>query len=295
MEINRRRAASSQVSRDKKLGGHLREREYADLINATRILGTAKGDVKDTQSRLHSVKSGRKWQVFLYGYKTIAASNYLDVLQPCLDAFTPQPEQYFEDRKECIAFKEQFVRQHGKEKAKQLTNDAVVTSVGKNTYIQSKDRLALATLDVCEALRDRKFLRNFLGEAMFKNAEVTYLAVKDSTYKKDQLFKVFHRDDVLDILSAKLVPSVSKAGRVPEDYNVEGQKTLLRYMTRTDTLKNIVEIEVRNDSAVHYRQVRFNMYSKDTLHLLLASESSLPMNKHGNHVLVYGQAIESFS
>lgn len=295
MKINRRRAASSKVSRDKKLGGHLREKEYADLIGARRIPGTNKGDVMDTQSRLHSVKSGKKWQVFLYGYKTIAASNYLNVLQPCLDAFTPGPEQYFKDRTKCIALKERFVKKHGKEKAKQLRNDVVIRSLGTNVYIQSKEQLALATLDVREALSDKSFLRNFLGEAMFKDAEVTYLAVKDSTYKKDQLFKVFHRDDVLDILSAKLLPSVSKAGRVPEDYNVEGQKTLLRYMTRTDTLKNIVEIEVRNDSAVHYRQVRFNMYSKDILHLLLASESSATMNKHGNRVLVYGRAIESFS
>lgn len=295
MEINRRRAASSEVSRSKKLGGHLREREYADFIGATRIPGTSKGDVRDAQARLHSVKSGRKWQVFLYGYKTIATSKYLNVLQPCLDAFTPEPEQYFEDRKECIAFKERFVKRHGREKAKQLANDAVIKSVGTNTYIQSKERLALATLDVCKALRDKTFLRNFLGEAMFKNAEVTYLAVKDTTYKKDQLFKVFHRDDVLDILSANLLPSVSKAGRVPEDYNVDGQKTLLRYMTDTETLKNIVEIEVRNDSDVHYRQVRFNMYSKDTLHLLLASENSLASKKHSNRVSVYGRAIDSFS
>lgn len=249
----------------------------------------------DTQSRLHSVKSGRKWQVFLYGYKTIAASNYLNVLQPCLDAFTPGPEQYFKDRTKCIALKERFVKEHGKEKAKQLPNDVVIRSLGTNSYIQSKEQLALATLDVREALRDRSFLRNFLGEAMFKNAEVTYLAVKDSTYKKDQLFKVFHRDDVLDILSVNLIPSVSKAGRVPEDYNVDGQKTLLRYLTPKDTSKNIVEIEVRNDSDVHYRQIRFNMYSRDVLHLLLSSEISLPVNKHDKRVLVYGRAIESFS
>ncbi len=276
------------------MGGHLREGEYAELISATIIPGTTKGDVRDTKKLLHSVKSGKKWQIFLYCYNTISKSKYLNILQPCLEAFTIDSHKYFEDREKCIAFKERFVKKYGRERAKSLTNNEVISNIGVNAYVQAKEQLALKTKEICLALNNRDFLRNFLAEAIFKNTEVTFLVVKDSTYKKDQLFKVFHRDDVLDILSESLFPHVSKAGRVPEDYNVEGQKTLLRYMAPNEVLKNLVEIEIRNDSEVHYREVRFNMYSKDTLHLLLGSNQNLSVKEYSREVSLYGRAITYF-
>ena len=71
MEINRRRSPSPQISRSKKLGGHKKEKEYANLIKGEIILGTKKGDVKDQEGKLHSVKSGKKWQLCLYSKKRI--------------------------------------------------------------------------------------------------------------------------------------------------------------------------------------------------------------------------------
>ena len=64
-EINRRRAPSSEISSQKKRSGHQTEIEYAELINGEVIKGTQKGDVKDRNGNLYSVKSGKKWQVFL--------------------------------------------------------------------------------------------------------------------------------------------------------------------------------------------------------------------------------------
>lgn len=292
MPINRRRAPSSEISREKKLSGHLREGDYATLIDGETISGTQKGDVKDKKGNLYSVKSGKKWQVFLYGYDRISASTHLKILQPCLDAFIKDPQQYFKDRIKCIGFKEAYVKEHGRAKAKLLPNDEVIDALGVNEYIGAKERLAKSTASVRDELSDKNTLRKFLGEALFNNEEVSFLAIKDATYKKDEIFKVFSKEDVLDIFSEQLFPGVSKAGNVPEDYNVAAQKTLLCYLRANGKSKNIVEIEIRNDSEVHYRQVRFNMYSKDALTLLIERPNPLPVKELCNGVKVYGRAIE---
>jgi hypothetical protein len=292
MSINRRRAPSSQISREKKLAGHLREGDYAKLIGGDTISGTQKGDVLDKKGNLYSVKSGKKWQVFLYAYDRISDSRHLKILQPCLDAFTKDSQQYFKDRIKCIEFKEAYVREHGRSKAKQLDNEVVINALGANEYIEAKERLAKSTTSVRDRLQDKNVLRRFLGEALFNNEEVSFLAIKDSTYKKDDFFKVFAKEDVLDIFSDRLYPEVSRAGNVPEDYNVPAQKTLLCYLRDNGKSKNIVEIEIRNDSDVHYRQVRFNMYSKDALTVLLERRSPLPVKEVFNGVKVYGLAIE---
>lgn len=290
MTINRRRAPSSKISSEKKLGGHMRERNYATLIGGEPLGGTQKADVKDRNGKFHSVKSGNKWQVFLYGYDRICSSRCLNILQPCLDAFPEDYSQYVKDREACIGFKEGYIKAHGRDAARNLSNAEVSKRMGPNKYIEAKSNLAKATPGVCEALNDKDCLRAFLGEALFNNDEVEFLAIKDSTHKKDNLFKVFEREEVLDILSDRLFPAESTAGRVPEDYNVPGQKTLLRYQEASGKFKNIVEIEIRNDSAVHYRQVRFNMYSKDTLRLLLGVYERLPSYYVCEHVVAYGQA-----
>jgi hypothetical protein len=287
--INRRRAPSSAISSEKKLVGHERENNYAALIGGQVIHGIQKGDIRDKNGKFHSVKSGKKWQVFLYAYKRISNCRTLNILQPCLDAFTDDYNQYIKDREECIGFKEKYVREQGREAAKNLSNDDVVKRLGQNTYMQAKEQLAETTQSVCEKLYDKILLHNFLNEAIFNNEEVEYLAIKDTHYKRDGLFKVFAKEDVLNILVERLSPAISKAGRVPEDYNVAGQKTLLRYQNNRKP-KNIVEIEIRNDSSVHYRQVRFNMYSKDTLYLLL---SALPSQCLCEGIFVHGQAIET--
>jgi hypothetical protein len=112
------------------------------------------------------------------------------------------------------------------------------------------------------------------------------LAVKDGAY-----FRVFSRSDVLKVLADELSPANSRAGHVPEDYNVDGQKVLLRY-SKGDKDKNIVEIEIRNDSEQHYREVRFNMYSKDFLALLLGENADLESKKIRDGIILYGMAID---
>jgi hypothetical protein len=293
MTINRRRAPSSAISSKKKKDGHLREDDYAKIINGIVISGTQKGDVKDSKGNLHSVKSGKKWQIFLYGYNRICNSLYLNILKNSLEAFPENPDEYFEDRIKCISYKENYVKKYGREAAKMLINDEISKELGVNTYIESKNSLSKSTTNVSVNLGNKEKLRNFLCEALFNNGEVNFLAIKDTTYIKDNMFKVFSKEDVLDVLTPILEPATSSAGRVAEDYNVDGQKTLLKYR-KNGKEKNIVEIEIRNDSNIHYKQVRFNMYSSDTLALLINSSNCSKVKEVYKNVFVYGKAIDKF-
>ena len=72
----------------------------------------------------------------------------------------------------------------------------------------------------------------------------------------------------------------SVAGNIPTDLNIEGQKVLFRYKT------NVVEIEIRNDSIRHFKQVRFNMLREKALELIL--EKTKLLNKINENVIFFG-------
>ncbi len=291
MTINRRRAPSNKISSEKKLAGHKKEAVFADMIGGEVIKGTQKADVEGKNGRLYSIKSGKKWQVFLYGYDRISSSKYLNILKPCLDCFPADYNRYKHDRESCIAFKEEHVKNFGKSVTKNLKNESIIKAIGSNAYILSKTKLSKETKSISQILQNKKVLQNFLGEAFFNNNEVDLLSIFDSTYNCDERFKIFSKNDVLDTFTKYLTPSISKAGRVPEDYNVEGQKILLRYKKNDGKMKNIVEIEIRNDSATHYRQVRFNMYSKDALYLLLLNVNKSSYKSYNDAIYTYDKAI----
>ena len=291
MGINRRRAPSSYISSLKKRAGHKEEEIFAELIGGEVIKGTQKTDVIDHKGKNYSIKSGKKWQIFLYSYERISKCHYLKILKSCLDAFSSDYELYKKDRIKCIEYKENYIQLHGRDATKDLPNEEIANVLGNNEYIDAKELLSFATEDVCKSLNNKSELRKFLGEAFFNIDEVDFLVVKDTTFENDGLFKVFSRDESLDILTNHLAPSISKAGRVPEDYNVAGQKTILRYQYQNKP-KNIIEVEIRNDSSKHYRQVRFNAYSKDTLYLLLTNLSGLKFN---DYIFTYGRVTDYFN
>lgn len=268
MTINRRRAPSSAISREKKNSGHRAEKVFAELIGGEIIKGVQKGDVIDLEGKIYSVKTGKKWQIFLYGAERIQNSNYLNILHPSLDAFPRNEAEYFSAREKCISFKESYQKIYGKELTRQLNEESVESALGENHYVISKKLLRDATNKVVDKLYDKKFLENFLREAIFNGTEVDHLAVLDYCSDGESRFHLFNREDVVSILASELKPKPSKAGRVGVDHNVPGQKVLLYYMKTDSIQKNLVELEVRNDSEIHYRQMRFNMYSKDALLIL---------------------------
>tara|TARA_Y100000590_G_scaffold422264_1_gene526771 strand:+ start:228 stop:557 length:330 start_codon:yes stop_codon:yes gene_type:complete len=92
--------------------------------------------------------------------------------------------------------------------------------------------------------------------------EVDYWSIKEGSD-----FFVYNRNDVLEIFADNLEVSTSKKGSRRSDLNIDGQKVIFRYKS------NIVEIEVRNDSPRHYKQIRFNMIRIGALELLKENTS----------------------
>jgi len=291
MTINRRRAPSSKISSEKKKDGHKNEAIFASLIKGEVIKGTQKGDVKDSFNNSYSVKGGKKWQIFLYTRKRIEDSIYLNILKPCIDSFPNDYEKYLKDRITCISLKEKYIKLNGREAGKLLSNEEVIKELGENVYFSSKNLLNKNNNIISRKLLDKEVLKNFYNEALFNNDEVKFLTIKDNRIKDRNVFKIFKRDDVLNILTEKTFPQLSKAGRVPEDLNIEGQKILLCYKKDNGIFKNIVEIEVRNESDDKYRLLRFNMYSKDALDLF----EKLPKKTINNSIITYGEANDKFS
>ena len=194
------------------------------------------------------MKSGKKWQICLYTLGRISKCLHLSILKPCLESFPDNYDQYLKDRISCISFKKEYVNNNGVDAGKLLPNKTVINSLGENIYITSKYTLQKKTEIISKLLQNKDVLKKFYNEAIFNNDEVDFLTIKDTHYKKDGLFKVFVKDDVLDILTELTFPAVSKAITTSKDFSVAGQKILLRYKKHDGTPKNIVEIEVRNES-----------------------------------------------
>lgn len=295
MEINRRRAPSSEISREKKLSGHKVESLVAELIGGDVIKGTNKADFIDKNNNVYSIKSGKKWQIFLYSNDRIANSKHLKILKLCLDSFPNDYSSYLEDRTTCISYKENYQREYGNEKAKLLSNETLKSILGDNSYMDSKKKLREATPIVVDFLNDKVNMKNFLSEAIFNIDEASFLIIQDNTYRKDNCLHVFSKKTVLNTLCREIYGKTSTAGKVAIDYNVPGQKVIFQYLKDDGKPKNIIEIEVRNDSESKYKSIRFNMYSQDTLFLLIEKNIDISRKQIHENLIAYENAIDCFN
>lgn len=145
--------------------------------------------------------------------------------------------------------------------------------------ISAKEKLRPNMVALAEKLKDKVRLRAFLAKSLFNGNEVSYLTVKDKGS-----FHIFYRDDVLKVLCDSLEVCNSKAlsvGNLPE------QKVLLKYGG-----VNLGEIEMRNDSLVHYQEIRFNMIKPRIMSLLY--EKIQMTHSFNKWVNVYGTASKHF-
>lgn len=143
----------------------------------------------------------------------------------------------------------------------------------------AKERLRLHMRALLEKLRERPRLRAFFNKSLFNGGEVNYLTIKDNG-----IFHVFLNTDVLDVLSANLTVANSRAISVGQ---VAEQKVIFLYGG-----KNLAELEMRNDTKIHYREVRFNMIKPKAMALLL---DKIPATERYNEkVIVHGNASKKF-
>lgn len=143
----------------------------------------------------------------------------------------------------------------------------------------AKERLRRPMRRLAELLQDKRILRAFLNKSIFNAGEVNYL-----TAKHEGIFHVFLDQDVVQVFNDNLEVCNSRArtaAQTPE------QKVLFRYNGL-----NLGELEMRNDSEVHYRQVRFNMIKPRVMALLF---EKLPLTRQfTDKVRVYGNASKRF-
>ena len=118
-----------------------------------------------------------------------------------------------------------------------------------------------------------------MNKSLFNGGEVNYLTVKH-----EESFHVFLNQDVIQVFGDNLEVCNSRAitrNQTPE------QKVLFRYKGL-----NLGELEMRNDSEVHYREVRFNMIKPKAMDLLF---TKIPLSQSFNEVVrVYGNANKRF-
>ena len=142
----------------------------------------------------------------------------------------------------------------------------------------AKTKLQAPMVSLAEKLKGLGRLKGFILKAIFNGGEVNYL-----TIKHQGKFHVFHNTDVASVFGEFEVCNsrVLKVGDFPN------QKVLLRWQGL-----NVGEIEMRNDSQGHYREIRFNMIKPRAMELLFLKiphkSTFSPM------VEVYGNAAKHF-
>ncbi|MFH1457311.1 MAG: hypothetical protein ABIF17_04365 [Patescibacteria group bacterium] len=254
--IRNRRAMTTENARRVKLAGHEAEMEFAELIGGQIYPGTRKKDVIDKQNNIHSVKSGeKKWQIFLYGRKRFQESiGFLGApnFLKCIDTFPEKRENY----------------KANKEKYK-LDLQCSMREL-KDFLIHKEEKVFL---------HDNKII--FLEEAIFHSSEVDYLTIKENIF-----FHIFDAGEVIKIINNSVTLINSKASQIGQ---MDDQKVIFKLVDKNIT---IGEIEMRNDSDIHYRKVKFWMDKEKTTQLL--KEKIQPKKQKGKRVFAYGKAINKF-
>lgn len=254
-QISRRRAMTTESARRVKLAGHQAEREFVDIIGGQIYPGSRKKDVIDEQGNIHSVKSGdKKWQIFLYRKKRFEESIGFLGARLFVDCIDTFPEE----RKDYL-----------NDKAKYKLN------------LQPKMRALKDFLDSTNPIFLHSNKLVFLQEAIFHSSEVDYLAIKEGN-----LFHIFDAGEVIKIIDTSTVVANSKAVQGDQ---MDDQKVIFKLFEKDIT---IGEIEMRNDSEIHYREVKFWMDREKTFNLL--KNEIKPARKKSERVIAYGKAISRF-
>ena len=143
----------------------------------------------------------------------------------------------------------------------------------------AKNRLRTPMRELKDKLQNELLLQAFLAKSIFNSGEVNYL-----TIWHDDRFHVFRDSDVIRVMGEAFTVENSRARNRTQ---FSEQKVLFKYMNR-----NTGELEMRNDSPTHYREIRFTMYKDRVVQLLFAN--IIDADDFSDEVLVYGEAIRTF-
>ena len=118
----------------------------------------------------------------------------------------------------------------------------------------------------------------FYNEGIFKDG-VDYLTIYEDELN---VFNVFAKEEVANILTSKVSVENSKA-KTSDQF--DDQKVIFRYNG-----KNLGELEIRTDSMVHFREIKFRLHGYKILALLVEHITRKESLK--DNLKVYGRACE---
>jgi len=121
-----------------------------------------------------------------------------------------------------------------------------------------KQKLQKHMRELCKRLHDERILKAFIDKSIFNSGEVDFLVIKEK-----EIFHVFWSREVVDTLAKNYKVENSKS-RSSSQY--DDQKVVFKVGGLTHG-----EIEMRNDSEIHYREVKFWL-NKQLTHNLLCAE-----------------------
>ena len=255
MKIKKTRASTPTAARKYRQKGHDDALQFALLIGLKEDYKNdkkAKKDVIDLSGDAHSLKSGQK------KWQIFLYTRNRFIEDPTFGAMNGIGEILIR----CIdSFPKYYTDYTGIKK------------------LQAKEKLRQPMRDLKEKLSHKSRLRAFLSKSIFNSGEVNYLTVKHKGR-----YHVFFNKDVIELLSWKLTVENSKARQKGQ---VDEQKVLLKSHNI-----NIGEIEMRNDSKIHYREIRFNMYKPRVMNILF-EEMGKPKQWKAD-IFVYKQAKRKF-
>ena len=253
---------SSEMASMKKIAGHVNEYDYAELIDGqVNAAGyTRKKDVIDALGRTHSVKSGRKWQMFLYAKSRLETNTVLrgignvsNLMIDCIDSLPALRKDREENsRKYKIALQ------------KPMTN-------------------------LCNELQNENILQAFLMKVFFEAGEVEFLSILPSDIDQikatpsDKHFHLFDAQECVLTLCDRIRVANS---RKRNHTQMDAQKVVF--------IKNNVqfgEIELRTDSS-NWGRMKMWLQSDRVLPILQNNIGNNNSPRKG--LTTYGKATKAF-
>jgi len=264
------RGSSSEQAREYKAAGHANEAAFSKLISGRTegLPPQGKTDCVGPDGETYSIKKkAKKWQIFLYGLERLSADpGFLRLTKLGLDlskmlrVFPADYADYARDKEKA----KRSLRATLASDRSGLNLEALIDLIGlDNLYLKSKIQLAQVNSEMAEALKADQLREAFFRQSLFNGQEVKSMALQDDTG-----FLIFKADKVVDSFTKSVSVHKSGTGGHSDDLSIAGQKVIMKAPT------NLVELEVRNDSNLHFRQLRFNM-NRDLAVRILKDSSSI--------------------
>ena len=154
----------------------------------------------------------------------------------------------------------------------------------RNDYLKNKQlykmRLQKPMRELCQKLKEKRLLGAFLDKSIFNSGEVDFLVVKEGRF-----FHIFWNRDVVEVLLKNYEVENSKARGKGQ---IDDQKVVFKVSGKTHG-----EIEMRNDSEIHYREVKFWLDRNLTLNLLKSEIKKVKALTE--RIFLYGKAVNKLS